>query len=215
MNASLFRVSSQDYIRLLESGNLAFFSQLTCFRCDSELWRNGYRQRRSPVSIKLVRLKCSNSGCKEHYTVYPSDVLGRYRHKPETISSLTTACLQAPSSIELALRNYQHARERLIEDGEAGGPDVSTLRCWLKKLSDPASILSLFLSARKMFPATEALFIMAVLLATSFATQLLVMPSAEHDTLSPKAQVTDLQNQANDGVSSQKDLNFYNQEHPP
>jgi len=215
VSASLFGVSSQDYNRRLESGSLTFFSQLTCFRCSKRLWRNGYRQREHPVSIKLVRLKCSNSGCNEHYTVYPSDVLPRYRHKPETISSLTTACLQVPSSIELTLRNYQHARERRIEDGEAGGPDVSTLRCWLKKLSDPASILALFLSARKRLPATEARLIMAVLLVASFATQLLVIPSAEHDKLSPKAPVTDSINQANDGASSQNDLYFYNQEHPP
>lgn len=152
MSASLFGVSSQDYNRLLASGSLTFFSQLTCFQCGRRLWRNGYRHRQHPFSIKLVRLKCSNSWCKEHYTVYPSDVLPCYRHNPETISSLTAACLQTPSSIELALRNYQHARERRIEDGEAGGPDVSTLRHWLKKLSDPASILSLFLSARERLP---------------------------------------------------------------
>lgn len=215
MVISLFGVSSQDYIRLLESGSLTFFSQLTCFQCGRRLWRNGYRHRQQPVSIKLVRLKCSNSSCKEHYTVYPSDVLGRYRHNPETISSLTTACLQAPSSIELALRDYQHARERRIEDGEAGGPDVSTLRRWLKMLSDPASILSLFLSARERLPSTEARLIMVILLVASFATKLLIMPSAEHDTLSPKAPVTDEVNQAIYGASSQNELNFYNQEHPP
>ena len=215
MSASLFGVSSQDYNRLLESGNLTIFSQLTCFRCGQRLWRNGYRQRCYPVSMKLVRLKCSNSGCNEHYTVYPSDVLPRYRHKPETISSLTTPCFQTPSSIELALRNYQHTRERRIDDGEAGGPDVSTLRHWLKRLSDPASILSLFLSARERLPATAARLTMVVLLVASFATQLLIMPSAEHDTLSPKVPVTDSINQPNNGASSQNDLNFYKQEHPP
>lgn len=215
MLASLFGVSSQDYIRLLESGSLDFFSQFSCFLCDSRLWRNGYRQRRYPVSIKLVRLKCQIPKCNCHYTVYPSDVLPRYRHNPETISTLITSCLKASSSLEQSLRNYQHSRERRIEDGESGGPDVSTLRRWLKSLSVPVSILSLFLSAQEQLLATESAIIMVVLLAVSLATQLLARPLAARDTLSPKAPVTAPTNQANGGVSSQNDHNFYNQEHPP
>jgi len=215
VTTSLFSVSSHDYIRLSASGSLDFFSEFSCFHCDSRLWRNGYRQRRYPVSMKLVRLKCRNSKCNCHYTAYPSDVLGRYRHHPETISSLTASCLKTSSRIEPALRNYQHARERRIDDGEAAGPDVSTLRRWLKSLADPASILSLLLSARKRLPSTNAQLMMVVLLAASLATQLLAMPSAVQDESSPKEPVTDLQNQANDGAASQRDLDFYNQEHPP
>jgi transcriptional regulator with XRE-family HTH domain len=47
------------------------------------------------------------------------------------------------------LRSYQHSRECRIENGGCGGPDVSTLRRWLKALSVPLSILFLFLSAIK------------------------------------------------------------------
>lgn len=215
MLASLFCVSSQDYIRLLESESLDFFSQFSCFLCDSRLWRNGYRQRRYPVSIKLVRLKCQNPKCNCHYTVYPSDVLPRYRHNPETISTLTIACLKASSSLEQSLCNYQHGRERRIEDGKSGGPDVSTLRRWLKSLSVPVSILSLFLSAQEQLLATESANTMVVLLAASLATQLLARTLSERQPLSPIAPVTDPTNQANGGVSSQNDLDFYNQEHPP
>jgi len=215
VSASLFSVSSQDYIRLTTSGSLDFFSEFSCFHCNRRLWRNGYRQRRYPVSIKLVRLKCRNPECNRHYTVYPSDVLPRYRHYPETISSLTAACLKPSSSIEPALRVYQHIRERRVDDGEAGGPDVSTLRRWLKTLADPASVLSLFLSARKRLLTTDSQFIMVVLLTAALATQLLATPLTRRAALSPKAPVTATQNQANDGASSQKDLDFYNQEHPP
>jgi len=215
VTTSLFNVSSHDYIRLSAAGSLDFFSEFSCFHCDSRLWRNGYRQRRYPVSMKLVRLKCRNQKCNCHYTAYPSDVLGRYRHPAETISSLTDSFLRTSSSIEPALLNYQHARERRIDDGEAAGPDVSTLRRWLKILADPASILSLLLSARKRLPPTNGQLMMVVLLAASLAIQLLELHSATQDMLSPKAPVTDLQNQANDGASSQKDLDFYNQEHPP
>ncbi len=215
MSASLFGVSSQDYIRLLESGSLAFFSQLACFRCGSELWRNGYRQRLYPASIKLVRLKCRNPECNAHYTVYPSDMLPGYCHNPATILQLTADCLKAPFGIEKALRNYEHARERRIEDGENSGPEVSTLRRWLNRISDPVSILSLFLSAQKQFLATANHRIMVVLLVASLATQLLAMPLAEHDTLSPTAPVTDSLNQVKGDMSSQNDLDFYKQEHPP
>ncbi|NCB85767.1 MAG: hypothetical protein EOM44_14945 [Bacteroidia bacterium] len=215
MFASLFRVSSQDYIRLLESGSLDFFSQFSCFFCDSRLWRNGYRQRCYPVSIKLVRLKCQNPKCNCHYTVYPSDVFPRYRHNPETILTLTTVCLKASSSLEQSLCNYQHGRERRIEDGESGGPDVSTLRRWLKSLFAPVSILSLFLSAQEQPLSTESADIMVVLLVASLATQLLERTLSGRQPLSPKAPVTDPTNQSNGGVSSQNDLNFYKQEHPP
>jgi len=113
------------------------------------------------------------------------------------------------------LRNYQHGRERRIEDGESGGPDVSTLRRWLKSLSVPVSILSLFLSAQEQLLATASALIMVILLAASLATKLLARTLSGYNTLSPKAPVTDPTNQANGVVSSQNDLNFYNQEHPP
>lgn len=215
MSASLFSVSSHDYIRLTASGSLDFFSEFSCFHCNSRLWRNGYRQRCRPVLIKLVRLKCRNPKCNCHYTVYPSDVLPRYRYHPETISSLTAPCLKTPSSIEAALRVYQHAREHRIDEGETAGPDVSTLRRWIKSLADLASFLSLVLSARKRLPAAASRLITVVLLTASLTTQLLTGFFAEQKVLSPKVPVTDPQNQANDGVSSQKDLDFYNQEHPP
>jgi hypothetical protein len=215
VSASQLSVSSQDYIRLLEPENLAFFSQLTCFFCDSRLWRNGYRYRQYPVSIKLVRLKCRNSGCNAHYTVYPYDVLPRYRHKPEIIFKLTSECLKESPKLENALRSYQHRRERRIEDGEDSGPDVSTLRGWLCRLSDPASILSIFLSARQILVPSERHLIMVVLLVASFASQLLTMTLEAQDNSSPITPVTSSKFQDKNDVVTQNDLNFYNQEHPP
>lgn len=215
MSASLLGVSSHDYIRLLEPRNLAFFSQFTCFRCGRQLWRNGYRQRRYPVSIKLLRLKCQNPLCSIHYTVYPSDIIPSYSHNPETIFRLTTDCLKSASNINKALCLYQHERERRIDDGEISGPDVSTVRRWLIKLSDPVSILSLFLSAQKQLQASSKHFITVALLAASLASQHLTLPLLLQNSLSPTAPVTNDLNQVNGGVSSQNDPNFYNQEHPP
>ena len=215
MSASLFGVSSQVYIRLLGSGNLAFFSQFTCFHCGRRLWRNGYRQRQHPVSIKLVRLKCSNSCCHANYTAYPSDIFPRYRYFPATVSAMADTCLNSPSGLEQALCSYQHARENRIEDGQVTGPEVTSLRRWIKKLSDPQSILSLFLSARRMLSSTERRLIAVIYQTMPLALQLLAEPLLAQENSSPKAPVTDLQNQANDGASSQKDLDFYNQEHPP
>lgn len=215
MFVSLFCVSSQDYIRLQEAESLDFFLQFSCFYCDSSLWRNGSRQRQKPVSIKLVRLKCSNLKCNCHYTVYPSDIFPHYRHAPETIFTLIAGCLQVSSNLEQSLLTYQYDRERQIDEGKSGGPDVSTLRCWIKSLSRPVSILSLFLSAQKRFLAAESTLIMVVLLAAYLATQLLADTLSECKCLSPKAPVTKLLNQANDISVIQKINNFYLQEHPP
>lgn len=212
---TLFSVSSQDNLRLLEPETLASFSGLSCFLCGSGLWRNGYRQRLRPVVAKLQRLKCRNPACKAHYTVYTSGILPGYRYNLGTISKLTSECLNSPSGIEPALRNYEHSRECLIEDGKCGGPDVSTLRRWVKLLSVPLSILFLFLSALKQSMAAANPHPAVVFLLDSLAIQFLTRPLAGHDTLSPTMPVTDTLNQANNVVFSQQNLNFYNQEHPP
>lgn len=215
MSASLFGVSSQVYIRLLESGNLAFFSQFTCFHCGGGLWRNGYRQRQHPVSIKLVRLKCSNSCCHANYTVYPSDIFPRYRYFPATVSAMADTCLNSPSGLEQALCSYQHARENCIEDGQVTGPEVSSLRRWIKKLSDPQSILSLFLSARRMLSSAERRLIAVIFLSMPLAIQLLAAPLLAQGNSSPIAPVTSFLNRVNGDAVAQNDLNFYPQEHPP
>lgn len=215
MSASLFGVSSQVYIRLLESGNLAFFSQFTCFRCGQRLWRNGYRQRQHPISIKLVRLKCSNSCCHANYTVYPSETFPRYRHFPATVSAMADTCLNSPSGLEQALCSYQHARENRIEDGQVTGPEVSSLRRWIKKLSDPRSILSLFLSARRMLSSAERRLIAVIFLSMPLAIQLLAAPLPVQENSSPIAPVTSSLNQVKGDAVAQNDLNFYPQEHPP
>lgn len=162
-----------------------------------------------------MRLKCSNPLCRANFTAYPYDVLPGYRHNPAIISKLTAACLSEPSGLERAMGQYKCDRELRIEDGESGGPDVSTLRRWLRKLSEPASVLSLFLSAKKQLTAPINPPIMVVFLAISLATQLLKMPLASQGDSSPTAQVTENLNRVNGCVSSQKDQNFYNQEHPP
>lgn len=113
------------------------------------------------------------------------------------------------------MRSYQHSRECRIEDGECGGPDVSTLRRWLKVLSVPLSILFLFLSALKQSMAAATPPSAVMFLSASLLIQLLTKPSAGQNTLSPTMPVTDNLNQANDVVFSQQNLNFYNQEHPP
>lgn len=215
MSASLFGVSSQVYIRLLESGNLAFFSQFTCFRCGRRLWRNGYRQRRHPAPIKLVRLKCSNSCCHANYTVYPSDIFPRYRYSPATVSAMADTCLNSPSGLEQALCSYQHARENRIEDGQVTGPEVSSLRRWIKILSDSQSILSLFLSARRMLSSAERRLITVVFLSMPLAIQLLAAPLLAQKNSSPIAPVTSSLSQVNGDAVAQNDLNFYPQEHPP
>lgn len=215
MSASLFGVSSQVYIRLLESGNLAFFSQFTCFHCGQRLWRNGYRQRRHPVSIELVRLKCSNCFCHANYTVYPSDIFPRYRYSPATVSAMADTCLNSPSGLEQALCSYQHVRENRIEDGQVTGPEVSSLRRWIKKLSDPQSILSLFLSARRMLSSAERRLITVIFLSMPLAIQLLAAPLLAQGHSSPIAPVTSFLNQVNGDAVAQNDLNFHPQEHPP
>ena len=215
MSASLFGVSSQFYIRLLESGNLAFFSQFACFRCGRRLWRNGYRHRQHPVSMKLVRLKCSNSFCHANYTVYPSDIFPRYRYSPATVSAMADTCLNSPAGLEQALCSYQHARENRIEDGQATGPEVSSLRRWIKKLSDPQSILSLFLSARRVLSSTERRLIAVIYLTMPLALRLLAEPLLAQENSSPIAPVTSSLNQVNGDAVVKNDLNFYPQEHPP
>lgn len=167
------------------------------------------------MSVKLQRLKCRNPFCKAHYTVYPSDILPGYRYNLETILKLTSECLNSPSGVEPAFRKYQHGRERRVDDGEDGGPDVSTLRRWLKSLAGPVAVLLLFLSARKPFMAAANLYSSAVFQSASLAVQLLTRPLAEHATLSPTMPVTDNLNQANGVVFLQPNLNFYNQEQPP
>lgn len=165
--------------------------------------------------VKLQRLKCRNPSCKAHYTVYPSDILPGYRYNLETILKLTSECLNSPSGFELAFRKYQHNRERLIDDGEDGGPDVSTLRRWLKSIATPFSILLLFLSALKQSMAAANPHYAVIFLSASLVIQLLAKSLAGRDTLSPTMPVTDNLNQVNGVVSSQQNLNFYNQEHPP
>jgi hypothetical protein len=215
VSASLFGVSSQVYIRLLGSGNLAFFSQFTCFHCGRRLWRNGYRQRQHPVSIKLVRLKCSNSFCHANYTAYPSDIFPRYRYFPATVSAMADTCLNSPSGLEQSLCSYQHARENLIEDGQITGPEVSSLRRWIKKLSDPQSILSLFLSARRVLSSTERRLIAVIYLTMPLALRLLAEPLLAQENSSPIAPVTSSLNQVNGDAVVKNDLKFYPQEHPP
>lgn len=113
------------------------------------------------------------------------------------------------------MRCYQHSRERRIEDGEVGGPDVSTLRRWVKALSVPLSILFLFLSALKHSMSAANRYSAIIFLSASLSMQRLIKPLAGHETLSPTMPVTDNLNQANGVVFSQQSLNFYNQEHPP
>ena len=113
------------------------------------------------------------------------------------------------------MRNYQYSRECRIEDGEVGGPDVSTLRRWVKALSSPLSILLLFLSALKQSMAAANPHSAVVFLSASPAIQLLTKALAVHDTLSPTVPVTDNLNQANGVVFLRQNLNFYNQEQPP
>lgn len=167
------------------------------------------------MPIKLQRLKCRNPACKAHYTVYPPDILPGYRYNLETIFQLTSECLNSPSGIEPALRSYQYSRECRIEDGEVGGPDVSTLRRWVKALSAPLSILLMFLSALKQSMAAANPHSAVIFLSASLVIQLLTKPLVGHDTLSPTMPVTDNLNQANGVVFSRQNLNFYNQEHPP
>lgn len=162
-----------------------------------------------------MRLKCRNPLCRANFTAYPYDVLPGYRHNPAIISKLTAACLGEPSGLERAMSQYQCDREFRIEDGESGGPDVSTLRRWLRKLSEPASVLSLFLSAKKQFIAPINPPIMVVFLVISLATQLLEMPLGPENYSSPTLPVTEHSNRVNGCVSSQKDDNFNYQEHPP
>lgn len=142
-------------------------------------------------------------------------MLPGYRYGLETISKLTSECLNSPSGIEPSLRQYQHNRELRIEDGEDGGPDVSTLRRWLKALSAPLSILLLFLSAMKRSMAAARPYSAIIFLSASLVIQLLTRSLVGHDTLSPTMPVTDNLNQANGVVFSRQNLNFYNQEHPP
>lgn len=153
--------------------------------------------------------------CKSNFTAYPYDVLPGYHNNPAIISKLTAACLGEPSGLERAMSRYQFDRELRIEDGESGGPDVSTLRRWLRKLSEPASVLSLFLSAKKQFIAPINPPIMVVFLVISLATQLLGMPLGSQDDSSPTLPVTGHLNRVNGCVSLQKDDNFNSQEHPP
>jgi len=167
------------------------------------------------VSVKLQRLKCRNPACRAHYTVYPSDILPGYRYNLETISKLTSECLNSPSGVEPAFRKYQHGRERRIDDGEDGGPDVSTLRRWLKTLSASFSILLLFLSTLKQSTAAANPHSAVIFLSASLVIQLLTKPLVGHATLSPTMPVTDNLNQANSVVFLRQNLNFYNQEHPP
>jgi hypothetical protein len=147
--------------------------------------------------------------------VYPFGTVPGYRYNLETILKVTSECLNSPSGVEPLLRKYQHSRERRIDDGEDGGPDVSTLRRWLKKLATPLSILLLFLSARKHFMAAANRYFMVIFLSASLMIQLLMKPLAGHDTLSPTTTVTEHLNQVKGVVSLQQNLNFYNQEHPP
>ncbi len=167
------------------------------------------------MPIKLQRLKCRNPACKAHYTAYPPDILPGYRYHLETILKLTSECLNSPSGVEPAFRKYEHSRERRIDDGEDGGPDVSTLRRWLKALSAPLSILLMFLSALKQSMAAANPHSAVIFLSASLVIQLLTKPLVVHDTLSPTMPVTDNLNQANGVVFSRQNLNFYNQEHPP
>jgi hypothetical protein len=138
-----------------------------------------------------------------------------YRYHLETIFQLTSECLTSPSGIERALRSYQHSRERRIEDGEIGGPDVSTLRRWLKALSAPLSILLLFLSTLKRSMAAAKPHSAVIFLSASLAIQLLTKSLAGYNILSPTMPVTDNLNQSNGVVFLRPNLNFYNQEHPP
>ena len=167
------------------------------------------------MSVKLQRLKCRNPACRAHYTVYPSDILPGYRYNLETISKLTSECLNSPSGVEPAFRKYQHGRERRIDDGEDGGPDVSTLRRWLKTLSASFSILLLFLSTLKQSTAAANPHSAVIFLSASLVIQLLTKPLVGHATLSPTMPVTDNLNQSNSVVFLRQNLNFYNQEHPP
>jgi len=68
---------------------------------------------------------------------------------------MADTCLNSPAGLGQALCSYQHARENRIENGQVTGPEVSSLRRWIKKLSDPQSILSLFLSAHRMLSSAE------------------------------------------------------------
>ena len=177
--------------------------------------KHGYRRRLFPIPIRLVRLKCSNPACRSHYTAYPSDILPRHRYSPETVSTLTDECLNSSSGLEQAFCDYQHTRENCIEDGKEAGPDVSSLRRWIKNLFNPQSMLSLFLSAYRQSLVADRSLIMVVSLTVSLTTQLLVMPLAIQDVSSPIVPVTDSSNQANGCVVTQNDLNFHMQEHPP
>ena len=167
------------------------------------------------MSVKLQRLKCRNPACRAHYTVYPSDILPGYRYNLETISKLTSECLNSPSGVEPAFRKYQHGRERRIDDGEDGGPDVSTLRRWLKTISASFSIFLLFLSTLKQSTASANPHSAVIFLSALLVIQLLTKPLVGHATLSPTMPVTDNLNQANSVVFLRQNLNFYNQEHPP
>ena len=113
------------------------------------------------------------------------------------------------------MRSYQYSRECRIEDGEVGGPNVSTLRRWVKALSAPLSILLMFLSALKQSMAAANSHSAVIFLSASLVIQLLTKPLVGHDTLSPTMPVTDNLNQANGVVFLRQNLNFYNQEHPP
>ncbi len=214
MSASQLSVSSHDYNRLLEAGNLAFFSRFSCFYCGSRLWRNGFRDRKHPFPIKLVRLCCSNSTCSAHYTVYPSDVLPWYRHTSDTIFQVATT-LNAGPNLERSFNSYQHLRERRIEDQEAAGPDVSTLRRWVNSLNNPSSQLSLFLSAREKLALSDNRFITVISLLASLVTKLLEIPLPARKFLSPILQVTESLKRVNGVSVTQNNLNFNPQEHPP
>ncbi|MEW6710665.1 MAG: hypothetical protein AB1403_12640 [Candidatus Riflebacteria bacterium] len=128
---------------------------------------------------------------------------------------MADTCLNSPSGLEQALCSYQHARENRIEDGQATGPEVSSLRRWIKKLSDPQSILSQFLSARRMLSSAERRLIAVIFLTMPLAIQLLAAPLLAQKKSSPIAPVTSSLNQVNGDAVSQNDLNFYPQEHPP
>ena len=214
MIIALLGISSQEYLRLLCSDNLAFFSTLTCFLCGRRLWRNGFRHRLRPVPLNLIRLKCSGSDCSAHYTVYPEDILPRLQYHSQTAFALISACLASASGLEHAFKTYQHARETRIEDGKDAGPDVSTLRRWVKKFSDLSSLLSLLNSAFQM-PRPCEFLIRAVHLTPLLPSQLLSWLPTTCNESSPKMPVTSDSNRANGCSSLEKSLNFYNQEHPP